>query len=121
MKNLKELNFQSVKFSESLLLRLSRCQGLSQFKKVVLVCSKNDGFVPYYSTVLDERNCDKQELRELCRNMTSQIRQIERVELVFDVGNSGTLDKLTGRKGHIEFLDNDYFLDIFFRIYGPAM
>jgi pimeloyl-ACP methyl ester carboxylesterase len=53
VKNLKELNFQSVKFQESLLMRLSRCEALAQFKKVVLVCSKNDGFVPYYSTVLD--------------------------------------------------------------------
>jgi hypothetical protein len=53
--------------------------------------------------------------------MTGQIRQVDRVELVFDVGKSGALDKLTGRKGHIEFLDNDYFLDIFFKLYGPAM
>ena len=53
VKNLKELNFQSVKFNESILMKLSNCDGLSMFKKVVLVCSKDDGFVPFYSTVLD--------------------------------------------------------------------
>lgn len=53
VKNLKELNFQSVKFNESILMKLSNCDGLSKFKKVVLVCSKDDGFVPFYSTVLD--------------------------------------------------------------------
>lgn len=57
VKNLKELNFQSVQFADSLLMRLSRCPALAHFKRVVLVCSKNDGFVPYYSTVLDPRNC----------------------------------------------------------------
>lgn len=121
VKNLKELNFQSVKFGDSLLMKLSQCEGLSQFRKVVLVCSKNDGFVPYYSTVLDERKCEKKEIRELCKNITSKFSHIERVEMVFDIENSGTLDKLTGRKGHIEFLDNDYFLQIFFRIYAPFM
>jgi hypothetical protein len=52
---------------------------------VVLVCSKNDGFVPYYSTVLDERKCERQEIKDLCRNITSKINRIERVEMVFDV------------------------------------
>ena len=53
VKNLKELSFQSVKFNESILMKLSHCGGLAKFKKVVLVCSKDDGFVPFYSTVLD--------------------------------------------------------------------
>ena len=37
----------------------------------------------------------------------------------FDIDDqSGTLDKLTGRKSHIEFLDNDKFLNRFFQVYG---
>ena len=57
-------------------MRLSQCEGLAQFRKVVLVCSKNDGFVPYYSTVLDHRKCEKREIRDLCRNITDKIRQM---------------------------------------------
>jgi pimeloyl-ACP methyl ester carboxylesterase len=101
VKNLKELNFQSVSFNESTLMKLSNCEALAQFKKVVLVCSKNDGFVPYYSTVLDERKCERTEIKDLCRNLTSRMKEIERVELCFEIENSGTLDKLTGRRGHI--------------------
>ena len=63
VKNLKELNFQSVKFNDSILMKLSRCEGLGMFKKVVLVCSKDDGFVPFYSTVLDERKCESAEIK----------------------------------------------------------
>lgn len=42
VKNLKQLNFQSLKMADSLLMRLSLSEALSSFKKVVLVCSKND-------------------------------------------------------------------------------
>lgn len=118
--NLKELNFQSVKMHESLLMKLSKCDYISYFRKVVLVCSKDDGFVPFYSTVLEESFCDR-EIRVLCENIKSNIRRMERVEVVFDVAHAGTLDKLTGRKGHIEFLDNDYFLEMFFKLYGSQL
>jgi len=37
---------------ESLLMKLAKCQLLSKFRKMIVVCSKNDGFVPLYSTAL---------------------------------------------------------------------
>lgn len=52
VKNLKELNFQSVCLKDSLLMRMSKCPHISKFKRVVLVSSKDDGFVPLYSTFL---------------------------------------------------------------------
>ena len=118
VKNLKELNFQSVNFQDSLLMKLSKCHFISKFNKVVLVSSKNDGFVPLYSTFLEKDLCQN-EVVSLCNNLRSQIRRLERVEVQFNTDHAGTLDKLTGRRGHIEFLDNHYFLDMFFRLYGP--
>jgi len=38
---------------------------------------------------------------------------------MFSTEHAGTIDKLTGRRGHIEFLDNDYFLELFFKLYAP--
>jgi hypothetical protein len=42
------------------------------------------------------------------------------MELWFDVDhNINTFDKILGRRAHIEFLENRFFLDTFFRMYGP--
>jgi hypothetical protein len=43
---------------------------------------------------------------------------LERVEVIFNTEHGGTLDRLTGRRGHIEFLDNDNFLEMFFTLYA---
>ena len=59
VKNLKELNFQSVKMHDSVLMKLSKCPHISNFSKVVLVSSKDDGFVPLYSTFLERQLCQK--------------------------------------------------------------
>lgn len=54
--------------------------------------------------------------------MKQRIRRLERVEVWFDVEhNVGTLDKITGRRPHIEFLENRLFLDLFFSIYAPLL
>ena len=59
VKNLKELNFQSVKMHDSVLMKLSKCPHIANFSKVVLVSSKDDGFVPLYSTFLERELCQK--------------------------------------------------------------
>ena len=56
--NLRELNFQSVNLNESSIMRLAKCEKLKHFKRVVVVCSRNDEFVPFYSTSLDRSACD---------------------------------------------------------------
>lgn len=59
---------------------------------------------------------------EMSENIRKYARNIERVEVWFDnEGKKGTLDKLTGRQSHIEFLDNCRFLKWFFQIYGPSL
>lgn len=100
VKNLKELNFQSVDFHDSVLTKLSKCPHISSFKRVILVSSKDDGFVPLYSTFLDRDLCQN-EILGICNNLLSHIRRLERVEVLFNVEHAGTLDKLTGRRGHI--------------------
>ena len=118
--NLKELNFQSVNPNDSSMMRLAKCELLHLFKRVVVVCSRNDEFVPFYSTSLDRSACVG-ELADLCDRLKRNIRRLERVEVVFDIKQAGTLDKLTGRRGHIEFLDNDFFLEHFFRHYSSVL
>lgn len=78
VKNLKELNFQSVKQEESVLMKLSKCSHISSFKKVVLVSSKDDGFVPLYSTFLARELCQN-EAKGLCDNLLRRIQRLERV------------------------------------------
>lgn len=41
----------------------------------------------------------------MCENIKKRIKKLERVEVWFDVDEEvGTLDKILGRKAHIEFL-----------------
>lgn len=60
--------------------------------------------------------------RSICLNFKKKIRRLERVDVWFDVGHcTGTLDKMIGRKSHIEFLENRLFLDCFFTAYGDLL
>jgi hypothetical protein len=68
VKNMKELNFQSVKLEDSLMMRLSTAPEISHFRRVIVVCSKDDGFVPLYSTILEESLCEN-EIAGICRNI----------------------------------------------------
>lgn len=120
VKNLKELNFQSVQIHDSILSKMSKCPHISNFQKVVVVSSKDDGFVPLYSTFLERELCQS-EIASLCDNLRGRIRKLERVEVHFNTDHAGTIDKITGRKGHIEFLDNHYFLEQFFRLYAAYL
>lgn len=83
VKNLKELNFQSVKLNDSLLMKLSKNPYISNFSKVVLVSSKDDGFVPLYSTFLRPDLCQN-EILDLCNNLLGRIKKLERVEVLFN-------------------------------------
>ena len=75
VQNLKELNFQSVKLHDSILMKLSKCPNISLFSKVILVSSKDDGFVPLYSTFLERELC-KNEILGLCNNLLSRIKKL---------------------------------------------
>ena len=53
VKNMRQLNCQTLDEEDLLMKRLSSCDCLGWFKKVVLVSSKEDNFVPYYSSRID--------------------------------------------------------------------
>ena len=80
---------------------LSEKKNLSWFNKMVIVCCKEDEFVPYCSSSLTESTKDS-ETRELMDNICENAKLIEKVDVWFDIDEqTGTLDKLTGRKSHI--------------------
>lgn len=56
VKNMRQLNWQTTLDSDEIIMKkLANCDSLSWFKKVVLVSSKQDNFVPYYSSRIDEK------------------------------------------------------------------
>ena len=73
VKNLKELNFQSVTLKDSILMKLCQSDLISNFSKVILVSSKDDGFVPLYSTFLEKHLCQN-EAKDLCDNLLQRIK-----------------------------------------------
>lgn len=80
--------------------------------------SKEDSFVPHYSSRVDP-NIEDSWLREMAENILKRAKKVERMEVWFDVEhNIGTFDKILGRRAHIEFLENRIFLDMFFRLYS---
>lgn len=104
-KNLKQLNCEPNPENRLITMyTLSQCDALSWFKKFVAVSSREDNFVPYESSRIEEGNL-KDITRQICLNLKERIKRLERVEVWFDVDhNVGTLDKITGRRAHIEFL-----------------
>lgn len=104
-KNLKQLNCESNPQNQLITLyTLSQCEAISWFKKFIAVSSRQDNFVPYLSSRIEEGDL-KDITRQICINLKERIRRLERVEVWFDVQhNVGTLDKITGRRAHIEFL-----------------
>jgi pimeloyl-ACP methyl ester carboxylesterase len=121
-RNLKQLNCEPSPDSHLIsMYTLSQCDAISWFKKFVAVSSREDDFVPYQSSRIEEGNL-RDITRQICLNLKLRIRRLERVEVWFDVDhNVGTLDKITGRRAHIEFLENRVFLDCFFSIYAPLL
>lgn len=65
------------------------------------VSSKEDGFVPYESSRLDEKSMGEM-TKSICLNLKKKIKRLERVDVWFDINHiSGTFDKMTGRRSHI--------------------
>lgn len=80
---------------------LSEKKNLSWFKKVIIVGCKQDEFVPYCSSTISESTKDEETI-ELSKNIKDNAQKIEKVEVWFDIqDDTGTLDKLTGRRCHI--------------------
>ena len=58
----------------------------------------------------------------MAENIRKRVKKLERMEVWFDVEHDiKTIDKMLGRRAHIEFLENRIFLDLFFKLYGPHL
>lgn len=46
----------------------------------------------------------------MAHNIMSRVKSYDRIEVWFDVQTKSSLDKMIGRKSHIEFIENYPFL-----------
>ena len=121
-KNLKELNCEPIEDSNMMtMLKLSQCESIKWFKRFVAVSSKEDSFVPYQSSRLEENSLGTM-TKSICQNFKKKIKRLERVDVWFDANHcTGPIDKIIGRKSHIQFLENRMFLDCFFAAYANLL
>ncbi len=57
------------------------------------------------------------EINKMAANIISRIQNYERIEVWFDMDKKASLDKVIGRKSHIEFIENYSFLEMLCKIY----
>eukprot|EP01034_Spumella_vulgaris_P016508 gene16508-21087_t len=103
------------KLKKSLLYKLSLNGVLGMFRKVVLVSSPKDMYVPTYSARIQvSRKIESDEevgplIAQMTHNILSQLRddQLVRVTLDNNIGeDTATVDALIGRTAHICYLEN---------------
>lgn len=116
VRSLNELNHND---EENLLLKLSRDESLGWFSKIIVTSSKEDNFVPNYSARIEPHG-DEPFALEAYQNISRIAKEIVRLDVWFDSQGS-TLDKMLGRKSHIEFLESEGFSEIFFRLFGNLL
>lgn len=74
--------------------------------------------MPYSSSRVDGVECSSI-TKLMCENIKKRVKKLERVEVWFEQDEkTGTIDKILGRKAHIEFLENKVFLNCLFRLYA---
>ena len=117
---LKELNLHDTVFGDAkktTLFRLSENAVLSWFKKVVLVSSPRDLYVPRYSASLRLHHCSKlsdlsnhhnQIIAKMHANMMGQLDAGRLIRLTIDnnVGTETNLNSVIGRAAHICYLES---------------
>ena len=84
-------------------------------KKFIVLGSKEDDFVPCYSAKIEETGVEGIDV--IGRNIAERVGETERIEVWFD-SDAKILDKLIGRKAHIEFLESKEFCEAFFSVYS---
>lgn len=101
VKSLNELNYSD---DDNILMKLSREESLGWFTKIIVASSKEDNFVPNHSARIEPHEKDPFS-QEAYRNMMRFVREVVRVDVWFD-SEPGAIDKMLGRKAHIEFLES---------------
>lgn len=97
-------------------MKLSKEDEISWFTKVVIISSSEDEFVPHYSARIIG-STKNPEINDMAFNIMSRIRSYDRIEVWFDVDKKSSIDKMIGRRSHIEFIENYAFLEMLCKIY----
>ena len=98
--------------------RLAREGGLGEFRSVVLVGSRQDRYVPFYSTMADAGGagapgpCLQEAARLMLRGTGTGGRKLLRLHVQFSEAPFGVLDNFIGRAAHIAFLENDVYIRV---------
>ena len=97
----------------------SNHEAIGWFKKIVLIGSPEDEFVPYASATARPELIENEKAKISCKNFIRLAKNIERLEIWFNAENlANSFEKLIGKRSHIEFIDNDMFMRIVFHLYS---
>ena len=103
---------------QGFLHRLAREGGLGEFRSVLLVGSRQDRYVPFYSTMVDAVGagapdpCMQEAARLMLRGTGAGGRKLLRLHVQFSEASFGVLDNFIGRAAHIAFLENDIYIRV---------
>ena len=91
---------------------------MGEFRSVVLVGSRQDRYVPFYSTMADAGGagapgpCLQEAARLMLRGTGTGGRKLLRLHVQFSEAPFGVLDNFIGRAAHIAFLENDVYIRV---------
>ncbi|CAG9460477.1 unnamed protein product [Pedinophyceae sp. YPF-701] len=128
--SLREMALQDARdVREGFLYNLAQKEGLARFKQVVLLSSPQDGYVPYHSSRMElgpalaavaaddgeghgkgrgsvrHRVCCEM-IDSILSKMEASGTRLTRVDAVFPLRDAKGLDRLTGRRAHLDFVED---------------
>ena len=99
--------------------RLAREAGLGEFRNVLLLGSRQDRYVPYYSTMVDAEGADaaaEPQLRNaaglILRGAGSKGRKLLRLHVQYSEAPFRAIDNFIGRAAHVAFLEDDLYIRV---------
>lgn len=111
--SLSELRLSDAKLPENTyLFKLSQAPGPDLFHHFALVSSPQDNYSPHFSSRIEvSRKMLKQHTvyGKMAKNLLNGRVKLHRIDTDFKIQNTN-IDSLIGRAGHIEFLENRFFM-----------
>ena len=92
--------------SHSFIYKLSQTGSLQRFKKIILISSAEDSYVPWHSARICAYDTKNNELEaEMVNNILGE-NTVHRIDVNFACGK-GDIDGFIGRKAHINLIVNE--------------
>ena len=109
MTNVNQLcNVHERQGQKTALERLAEEDSLNWVKRMIVVGSESDYYIPFHSSLLNYEGED-QKINELQNKLLKRIKTIERIDVKIWLQNEWVWQKYTGKR-HIYFIENDSFL-----------